>query len=89
MIKKQINQKHRFDIELLNSIGHDYVFNNSPINRLKNKINSPKKSDGNKHEKLIRLKQEIDSIEECKLTKKCIKNRFCRRQYAKFNYDSW
>ena len=42
MIKKQINQKDSFDIELLNSIGYDYVFNNSPINRLKNKINTPK-----------------------------------------------
>ena len=69
MIKKQINQKDSFDIELLNSIGYDYVFNNSPINRLKNKINTPNKLDGNKHEKLIKLKQEIDSIEDCKLKK--------------------
>lgn len=69
MIKKQINQKDRFDIELLNSIGYDYVFNNSPINRLKNKISTPNKLDGNKHEKLIKLKQEIDSIEDCKLKK--------------------
>ena len=69
MIKKQINQKDSFDIELLNSIGYDYVFNNSPINRLKNKINTPNKLDENKHEKLIKLKQEIDSIEDCKLKK--------------------
>jgi len=69
MIKKQINQKDSFDIELLNSIGYDYVFNNSPINRLKNKINIPNKMDENKHEKLIKLKQEIDSIEDCKLKK--------------------
>ena len=69
MIKKQINQKDSFDIELLNSIGYDYVFNNSPINRLKNKIYTPNKLDENKHEKLIKLKQEIDSIEDCKLKK--------------------
>ena len=69
MIKKQINQKDSFDIELLNSIGYDYVFNNSPINRLKNKINTPNKLDENKHEKLIKLKQKIDSIEDCKLKK--------------------
>ena len=69
MIKKQINQKDSFDIELLNSIGYDYVFNNSPINRLKSKINTPNKLDENKHEKLIKLKQEIDSIEDCKLKK--------------------
>ena len=69
MIKKQINQKDSFDIELLNSIGYDYVFNNSPINRLKNKINTPNKLNENKHEKLIKLKQKIDSIEDCKLKK--------------------
>jgi len=69
MIKKQINQKDSFDIELLNSIGYDYVFNNSPINRLKNKINTPNKLDENKHEKLVKLKQKIDSIEDCKLKK--------------------
>jgi len=73
MIKKQINQKDSFDIELLNSIGYDYVFNNSPINRLKNKINTPNKLDENKHEKLIKLKQEIDSIEDCKLKKNASK----------------
>ena len=69
MIKKQINQKDSFDIELLNLIGYDYVFDNSPINRLENKINTPNKLDENKHEKLIKLKQEIDSIEDCKLKK--------------------
>jgi len=69
MIKKQINQKDSFDIELLNLISHDHVFNNHPINRLKNKINTPNKLDENKHEKLIKLKQEIDSIEDCKLKK--------------------
>ena len=69
MIKKQINQKDSFDIELLNSIGYDYVFNSSPINRLKNKINTPNILDENKHQKLIKLKQEIDSIEDCKLKK--------------------
>ena len=37
MIKKQINQKDSFDIELLKSIDYDYVFNNNPINRLKKK----------------------------------------------------
>ena len=43
MIKKQINQKDSFDIELLNSIGCYFVFNNSPINRLKNKTNNSNK----------------------------------------------
>ena len=69
MIKKQINQKNSFYIELLNLIGHDYVFNNNSINRLKNKIDIPNKLNENKHEKLAKLKQEIDSIKDCKLKK--------------------
>ena len=67
MIKKQINQKDSFDIELLNSIGYDYVFNNSPINRFKKKINNPSKQNENKDKKLIKLKEEINSIQDCKL----------------------
>ena len=67
MIKKQINQKDSFDIELLNSIGYNYVFNNSPINRLKKKINNPSKQNENKDKKLIKLKEEINSIQDCKL----------------------
>ena len=67
MIKKQINQKDSLNIELLNSIGYDYVFNNSPINRLKNKINNPRKQNESKQKKLIKLKEEINSIEDCKL----------------------
>ena len=73
MIKKQINQKDSFDIELLNLIGYDYVFDNSPINRLENKINTPNKLNKNKQEKLINLKNEIDSIEDCKLKKNASK----------------
>ena len=73
MIKKQINQKDSLDIELLNSIGYDYVFNNSPIDRLKNKINNPSKQNDNKHKKLIKLKEEINSIEDCKLKKNASK----------------
>ena len=73
MIKKQINQKDSLDEELLNSFGYDYVFNNSPINRLKNKINNPIKQNENKHKKLIKLKEEINSIEDCKLKKNASK----------------
>ena len=67
MIKKQINQNDPFNLELLNSIGNDYVFNDSPINRLKNKnINFSKKNE-NKANNLMELKKKIDSIEDCKL----------------------
>ena len=37
MIKKPINQNDSFDLELLNSIESNYVFENNPINRLNNK----------------------------------------------------
>ena len=67
MIKKPINQNHSFDLELLKSIGYNYIFNNEPINRSKNKINNTEKSKEDKITKLINLKQEINSIEDCKL----------------------
>ena len=69
MIKKPINQNHSFDLELLNSIGYNYIFNNEPINRSKNKINNKEKPEEDKITKLINLKQEINSIEDCKLKK--------------------
>ena len=67
MIKKPINQNHSLDLELLNSIGYNYIFNNEPINRSKNKINNKEKPEEDKITKLINLKQEINSIEDCKL----------------------
>ena len=69
MIKKPINQNDSYNLELLNSVGYDYEFNNNPINRLKNKINTSKISLENKAKSLEMLKQEINSIENCKLKK--------------------
>ena len=48
MIKKPINQNDSYTLELLNSVGYDYEFNNNPINRLKNKTNTSKISEKNK-----------------------------------------
>jgi DNA polymerase len=73
MIKKPINQNDSYNLELLNSIGCDYVFNNNPINRLKNKINIPKIYNEGKAKNLEKLKQEINSIEDCKLKKNASK----------------
>jgi DNA polymerase len=67
MIKKPINQNDSYNLELLNSVGYDYEFNNNPINRLINKINTSKMSQENKTKNLEMLKQEINSIENCKL----------------------
>jgi len=73
MIKKTINQNHNFDLELLKSIGYSYIFNNEPIDRSKNKINNTDKSEEDKIKKLTILKQEINSIEDCKLKKNASK----------------
>jgi len=67
MIKKPINQNDSYNLEILNSVGYDYEFNNNPINRLINKINTSKMSQENKTKNLEMLKQEINSIENCKL----------------------
>ena len=44
-----------------------YIFDNEPINRSKNKINNSNKLEEDKIKKLTNLKQEINSIEDCKL----------------------
>ena len=67
MIKKPINQNDSFDLELLNSIESNYVFENNPINRLNNKNTVSKTSFEEKIKKLENLKKEINSIENCKL----------------------
>ena len=71
MSKKEINQKTNHNLELLNSIGSRFIFNESPINRLKNithdlkAINSVYEID--KEKELAELKTQINSIEDCSL----------------------
>ena len=67
MIKKPINQNDSFDLELLNSIESNYVFENNPINRLNTKNTVSKTSFDEKIKNLEKLKKEINSIENCKL----------------------
>ena len=43
MSKKVINQKTNFDSEFVNSTGSDFIFDENPINRLKNTSNDLKK----------------------------------------------
>ena len=66
-MKKPINQNDNFNLKLFKSIGYNYVFNNNPINRFKKKINTPKVPRADKIKKLENLKQEINSIKDCKL----------------------
>ena len=69
MIKKSLNQNRILDIELLNSIDCDYIFNDSPINRFQNKNDNLKKLRENKIERLNILKNKINSIDDCNLKK--------------------
>ena len=73
MSKKAINQNPNYNEEFLNSIGINLVFNERPINRLKNdNINlKTQKKDMRiiKKDELDKLKIEISAIEDCELKK--------------------
>jgi uracil-DNA glycosylase len=71
MSKKVINQKTNFDSEFLNSTGSDFIFDENPINRLKNTSNDLKKDldiqEIDKVKELGDLKEQINSISDCNL----------------------
>ena len=71
MSKKVINQKTNFDSEFLNSTGSDFIFNEKPINRLKNTSNDLKKDLSiqkiDKVKELEDLREQINSISDCNL----------------------
>ena len=67
MTKKVINQKSKFDDELINTIEPNFVFKNKPINRFNiiDENNSHQQID--KFQSIEELKKKINSIENCKL----------------------
>jgi len=71
MSKKTINQNTNYNTELLNSIGSNFIFDKSPINRLKNATNDLMAknvaNEVDKEKKLSELKVQINSIEDCNL----------------------
>ena len=71
MSKKVINQNTNYNLELLNSIGSNFIFDKNPINRLGSTITNLKKaSDVNeidKKKELNELKSQINSIIDCNL----------------------
>ena len=67
MTKKVINQKGILNDELIDTIEPDFVFKNKPINRFKIEKNSIDDNQNVKDELLIKLKNQINSIENCKL----------------------
>ena len=71
MSKKAINQNTNFNLQLLNSIGSNYIFDENPINRLKSNTSDLKVKDNakvvDKEKELAELKIQINSIEDCSL----------------------
>ena len=67
MTKKVINQKSKFDEELINTIEPNFVFKDKPINRLNIVESSNSKNQTNKAGLLEELKKQINSIENCNL----------------------
>ena len=67
MTKKVINQKGKFDEELINIIQPNFVFKNKPINRFNIVNNIINVNQSNKTELLNELKKKLYSIENCRL----------------------
>jgi uracil-DNA glycosylase len=71
MSKKVINQNANYDSELLNSIESDFIFEENPINRIKSTNANFQKNYNNqkidKEKELSKLKEQINSIEDCSL----------------------
>ena len=67
MTKKVINQKDKFDDELINTIEPNFVFKNKPINRFNFTENDEGEKQTDKADLLNNLKKQINSIENCNL----------------------
>ncbi|MDC0240333.1 uracil-DNA glycosylase [Candidatus Pelagibacter sp.] len=67
MTKKMINQKGKFDEELVNTIEPNFIFKDKPINRFNIVENNNDYDQTNKVELLEELKKQINSIENCNL----------------------
>ena len=71
MSKKVINQNTNYDSELLNSFESNFIYDENPINRLKNTAGNIKKDNEvdkiNKQQELNNLKLQINSINDCNL----------------------
>ena len=67
MTKKVINQKGKFDEELINTIEPNFIFKNKPINRFNFTENDENENQTDKTELLNNLIKQINSIENCNL----------------------
>jgi uracil-DNA glycosylase len=67
MTKKVINQKGKFDEELINTIEPNFIFKDKPINRFNIIENDNDSNTADKKDLLQKLKKQINSIENCNL----------------------
>ena len=67
MTKKVINQKGKFDEQLINTIEPNFVFKDKPINRFNIIKNNNFSNQINKTKLLQELKEKINAIENCNL----------------------
>ena len=67
MTKKVINQKGKFDEELINTIKLNFIFKDKPLNRFSIIKNRDENNLANKAKLLEELKKQINSIENCNL----------------------
>ena len=67
MTKKTLNQNAKYVQKLINIIEPDFVFSEKPINRFKTNKNINEKSVENKTVELSKLKEKINSIQNCNL----------------------
>ena len=67
MTKKSLNQNAKYVRELIDAVEPDFIFSNKAINRLKIIENDIDNIDTNKNTELNKLKQKINSIDNCNL----------------------
>ena len=73
MSKKAINQNTNYDLQLVNLIEPNFLFNEKPINRLNSNHITSNKENIDKKKELAQLKSEINSIENCSLKNNSLK----------------
>jgi len=73
MSKKAINQNTNYDLQLINLIEPNFLFNEKPINRLNNTHITSNEESSDKEKKLAQLRAEINSIKNCSLKKDSLK----------------
>jgi uracil-DNA glycosylase family 4 len=73
MSKKAINQNTNYDLQLVNLIESNFLFNEKPINRLNSNHITSNEENIDKQKELTQLKSEINSIENCSLKNNSLK----------------